>query len=439
MGKHSAPENHPAQHEIRVLGEAGHLGHGHLGGHSHGHGADRWLPTRPFGPWSLAQRVLVVGILVALVATVIGLVWAWPRGERVAVSSSFSQVEGRSPERGTVSVLSYGICSSPDDGRVFEGSPRFSTTDSAECTRAVVTLTSGPDAGKNTLITTNNQPGEPTLELGQKVILNRETRADGTPGYSFADYQRGIPLLFWLILSVGAFILIGGRQGTRSLIGVLIAIIGVVGFLIPGLLHGGNAFWLAVICGAAILFPALYVVHGIHWKTSAALAGTLCALIIAALLGALAIGTSHLRGLGDDSNLLITIYLPSIPIVGLMLAGYIIGALGVLNDTTVSQASTVNELAHLDPHATRWQLFSRAMVVGRDHIASMIYTLVLGYTGAALPLLLLISLQGRSIITILTSDVVATELLRSAVGAIALVLAVPLTTAIATFTISKKH
>ncbi|MDO4911557.1 MAG: YibE/F family protein [Corynebacterium sp.] len=393
------------------------------------------MPTRPFGPWNLSQKLLAGGLIISFLLTVLAVGLTWPRGESLPISSSFSATSSLSREavKGTVEIADRGICSSPDDGRVFADSPRFSTTDTAECLRAVILLTDGPDAGQRTLLTTYEQPGEPTFEEGQHVILNRETRATGETGYTFADYQRGLPLTIWLILTVAAFILIGGRQGARSLLGVLIAIVGVVAFLIPGLLHGGNPLVLAVVCGSAILFPALYIVHGIHWKTSAALAGTLIALVIAALLGAFAIGSSQLRGLGDDSNLLITLYIPDLQISGLMLAGFIIGALGVLNDTTVSQASTVNELA--ESGHSRWQIFAQAMRVGRDHIASMIYTLVLGYTGAALPLLLLISLSGRDLMTILTSDVVATELLRSAVGAIALVLAVPLTTLIAALTI----
>ena len=147
--------------------------------------------------------------------------------------------------------------------------------------------------------------------------------------------------------------------------------------------------------------------------------------------------TTGIRGLGDESNLSILLYLPGLNVSGLMLAGMIVGALGVLNDATVAQASTVHELHELEPGAGRWKIFRSAMKVGRDHIASMVYTLVLSYTGVALPMLLLLSLSGRSVEQILTSDVMATELLRSITGAMALVLAMPLTTAIAAMTV--KH
>ena len=117
----------------------------------------------------------------------------------------------------------------------------------------------------------------------------------------------------------------------------------------------------------------------------------------------------------------------------------IVGALGVLNDVTIAQASTVNELHELDPEASMWHLFRSGMKVGRDHIASMVYTLVLSYTGVALPTILLLSISNRPLEQILTSDIMATEILRSATGAIALVLAVPLTTIIAAATVNRKN
>lgn len=422
MGKHSSPQQHHHHHC-----------------HGHSHSADPWLPKRPVEPWHKANIILVIGLIISFLITLCGVIYIWPRGEALPVAESFSNTArlARNQVTGTVTHVDQGLCSSPDVNRVFDGSPRFSQT-SLECSRAIVELTSGENEGRNTLLFSNNQPGEPQLAEGDKIILSQEQTSNSTVGYTFADYQRGTSLTVWLVLTIAAFILIGGKQGVRSLLGVLIGIIGVFVLLIPGLLHGNDPLLLAVITGSIILFPALYIVHGIHWKTSAALAGTLIALVLSALLGTFAISSSSLQGLGDDSFVLITRYIPDIPIQGLMLAGFIIGALGVLNDTTVSQASTVNELSQLDPHASRRTLFTQAMKVGRDHIASMIYTLVFSYAGAALPLLLLVSLSGQSMTQILSSDIIATELLRSAVGAIALVFAVPLTTFIAAITVKEK-
>jgi uncharacterized membrane protein len=168
------------------------------------------------------------------------------------------------------------------------------------------------------------------------------------------------------------------------------------------------------------------------------LGGTLVAMLFGTGLAALAIDTSELRGLADENNFQILLYLPGVQVTGLLLAGFILGTLGVLNDVTVAQASTISELQAANPDASRWKLFTTAMRVGRDHLASTVYTLVLSYAGAALPLLVLLSVSGRSLTHILTSDIMATEILRSATGSLALVAAVPLTTAIAAVTTSVK-
>jgi uncharacterized membrane protein len=143
-----------------------------------------------------------------------------------------------------------------------------------------------------------------------------------------------------------------------------------------------------------------------------------------------AIELAHLTGLSEDQNNEVAAYLGNVSITGLLLAGFIVGSLGVLNDVTVTQASTVFELAHLEGTSRR-RVFLGAMRVGRDHIASTVYTLVLAYAGSALPLLLLFSVANRSLGDVLTSESVAIEIARSAVGGVALALSVPLTTAIA--------
>jgi uncharacterized membrane protein len=144
-----------------------------------------------------------------------------------------------------------------------------------------------------------------------------------------------------------------------------------------------------------------------------------------------AIQLAHLTGLSDEQNATVSAYLGNVSISGLLLAGFIIGSLGVLNDVTVTQASTVFELAHLGGGSSRLAVFGSALRVGRDHIASTVYTLVLAYAGSSLPLLLLFSVANRSLGDVLTGEGVAIELARSAVGGIALALSVPLTTAIA--------
>jgi uncharacterized membrane protein len=185
----------------------------------------------------------------------------------------------------------------------------------------------------------------------------------------------------------------------------------------------------ALVASAAILYAVIYLAHGVNLRTSAALLGTLSALLLAAGLSWAAIQLAHLTGLSDEQNSTVSAYLGSVSIGGLLLAGFIIGSLGVLNDVTVTQASTVFELANLG--GARRAIFLGAIRVGRDHIASTVYTLVLAYAGSSLPLLLLFSVANRSLTDVLTSESVAIEIARSAVGGMALALSVPLTTAIA--------
>jgi uncharacterized membrane protein len=210
-----------------------------------------------------------------------------------------------------------------------------------------------------------------------------------------------------------------------------------VGFLLPALRDGASAVPVALVASAAILYVVIYLAHGVSLRTSAALLGTLISMLLAALLSWAAIGFTHLTGLSEEQNNDVAAYMGDVSITGLLLAGFIIGSLGVLNDVTVTQASTVFELAAISQRdqsleRSRRTIFLGAMRVGRDHIASTVYTLVLAYAGSSLPLLLLFSVSNRSLTDVLTSEGVAIEIARSAVGGIALALSVPLTTAIAT-------
>ena len=262
-----------------------------------------------------------------------------------------------------------------------------------------------------------------------------DTADIGNP-YTFLDMDRTTTIWLWLGAAVLLIVLVGMTRGVLSLLGLGITLAAVMGFLVPALLRGGDPVALAITTGAAILFPVLFLVHGINWKSASALAGTLTTMVLAAGLANLAISTSQLRGLGNEDNLLIQLYLPDVSVTGLLLAGFIIGALGVLNDVTIAQASTVQELYEAAPRSRPMEVFRSAMRVGRDHIASMVYTLVLAYLGTALPLSILLSVSDRPLMQSLTSDVVATELLRSIIGAVALVLAVPITTLIAAYTVA---
>lgn len=438
MGRHSSTAGH-ARGDGHVPGHVPGHSHGHAHGHVHAHG--KGTPTGTGRIDTPAQWILTIFLTLCALATVIGAALFWPTGPVTGVSDELNahfavpnnQVTAR------VALTDEGNCQSPSTGRIFDSSPTESLAKAEQqCRRAIVDITSGEYTGKRTLLIIGDQPGDPQLATGDKIRLAQIATHEGGVGYVFADYQRTNLLMIYLGLTALAFILIGGLQGFKSLVGLVATVAGVVIFLVPGILRGSDPMTLALITGGLVLFPVLYFVHGFNWKTSSALAGTLAALGLAAVLADVAIATTRLRGLGEEDMLLINRYLPEVSVTGIMLAGFVIGALGVLNDSTVAQASTVNELYAADPSQSPFALFRSAMVVGRDHISSMIYTLVLSYTGSALPMLLLLSVANRPLMDTLTSDIVATELLRSAVGAVALVLAVPITTGIAALCIGAR-
>lgn len=392
---------------------------------------------RAFTPF----RALLLGFLVLCVlATSVGLWRLWPPAEAPAVSEEFATTFNLNHAQvtGVVAFVDGAACTSPSTGTAFDDSPVVPVGEPpGTCERSLVDITSGPNEGRRTQLVHYGVAGEPELAEGDRILLSETDTPEGTV-YTFGDFQRAVPLTVWGVVIALMVVAFAAWRGVRALVGLVITLAGIAVFLLPALLHGGDPLLLAVVAGAAILIIVVPLVHGLNWKSASALGGTLIALGLAAGLARVAIDTTHLRGLGSDDNLTILLYLPEVSIVGLLLCGFIIGALGVLNDVTISQASTVNELADLDPDATPWRLFLGSMKVGRDHISSMIYTLVLSYTGAALPLLLLIAVAQRPLIQTLTSDVVATELLRSGIGALALTIAVPLTSLIAAWTVPER-
>lgn len=390
---------------------------------------------------ALTQQLLAAGLVIAGIATLLALMMQWPPSDPLPVSENYRQNTALTGDlaQGTVAFVQPGPCNSPSLGTVFDSAPTINQYAEKRCSHAIIDLTSGSDSGKRTILEVHPEiPGNPNLQVGDRIELSRHTGPTGEPMYAFQDFQRATALWLWLGAAVLLIVLVGAGRGARALVGLVLTLAAIVVFLIPGLAHGGSPVGLAVTTGAAVLFLVLFLVHGVSWKTASAMGGTLTALGIAALLSSLAVSSTGIRGLGDENNLNILVYMPGISITGLMLAGMIVGSLGVLNDVTIAQASTVTELHELNPDAKPWTLVRSAMRVGRDHIASMVYTLVLSYTGVAIPTLLLLSASGRPLMQILTSDVMATEILRSLTGAAALVLAVPITTVIAAWTVPRR-
>ncbi|BBY80703.1 hypothetical protein MPUL_18610 [Mycolicibacterium pulveris] len=384
----------------------------------------------PLGP--LAAKV-VVGLLILIgIAVLAGTVWLWPSQQKTDIPLPFQNAAGGAvtTEAGHVISSSAAACGSASAGRVLTAAPVPARGDGGTCVQALIAIDSGPNTGAHTLLEFSGGPGQPDLAVGDQVRISRQIDEAGTTTYSFYDYERTWPLVALAAVFAVVVVAVARWRGLRALIGIVVAFGVLVVFLLPALRDGAAAVPVALVASAAILYAVIYLAHGVSLRTSAALLGTLTSLLLAAVLSWTAIELAHLTGLSEDQNNTVAAYLGDVSITGLLLAGFIIGSLGVLNDVTVTQASTVFELAELQGSSRR-AVFVGAMRVGRDHIASTVYTLVLAYAGSALPLLLLFSVANRSLGDVLTSESVAIEIARSAVGGVALALSVPLTTAIA--------
>jgi uncharacterized membrane protein len=379
----------------------------------------------------LAAKI-VVGLLVAIgIAVVAGLALLWPSQQKVAIPLPFQNAAGGAvtTEAGHVLSSQMADCGSPSASGVLTANPIPAQPGGGQCVQNLIAIDSGPNKGANTLLEFTNGPGQPHLAPGDNVRLSRQVDNAGTTSYAFFDYERTWPLVGLAVVFAVVIVAVARWRGLRALIGIAVAFVVLVVFLLPALRDGAAAVPVSLVASAAILYAVIYLAHGVSLRTSAALLGTLAALLLAAVLSWGAIELAHLTGLSEEQNNEVAAYLGNVSITGLLLAGFIIGSLGVLNDVTVTQASTVFELA--EHGGTRRSIFVGAMRVGRDHIASTVYTLVLAYAGSALPLLLLFSVANRSLSDVLTGESVAIEITRSAVGGIALALSVPLTTGIA--------
>jgi uncharacterized membrane protein len=374
---------------------------------------------------------IVVGALIAIgVAVLAGAVWLWPSQQKVDIPLPFQNAAGGAvtTEAGHVLSNSAATCGGPSVGAVLTAAPVPAEGDT-HCVHSLIAIDSGPNQGANTLLEFSGGPGQPQLAVGDHIRITRQVDPTGMTTYSFYDYERTWPLIAWAAVFAVVVVAVAGWRGLRALIGIVVAFAVLVVFMLPALRDGAGAIPVALVASAIILYAVIYLAHGVSLRTSAALLGTLTSLLLAAGLSWGAIELAHLTGLSEEENNAVATYLGNVSITGLLLAGFIIGSLGVLNDVTVTQASTAFELA--EHSNSRRAIFLGAMRVGRDHIASTVYTLVLAYAGSALPLLLLFSVANRSLGDVLTSESVAIEIARSAVGGIALALSVPLTTAIA--------
>ncbi|MHA7246565.1 YibE/F family protein [Arthrobacter tecti] len=372
-------------------------------------------------------NLLLAAVLVPLgIITIIGMFLLWPTGNQseVAVPSPFATAPGTSMDVGTVQRVVLEDCPSSQ--------PTVEAGGEAQQCQVAYTL---PDAGGSAVPVELNpevarsgqvDPGDSIRYLNLEGVIS----GAGAP-YIFVDFVRTLPMAALAVLYAVVVVSVARWRGLRAIIGLVGALVVLAQFVLPGLVEGKPPLLLGLVGSVVIMIGVLYFAHGFSARTSTALLGTIFGLGITALLAAWATDTANLTGVGSDSSSALINAAPAVSLSGIILCGLIISGLGVLNDVTITQSSAVWELYELAPHTPTRRLFAGAMRIGRDHIASTVYTIAFAYAGAALPLLLLVSLQDSSLVESLTSGELAEEVLRTLVGSIGLVLAIPVTTLVA--------
>jgi uncharacterized membrane protein len=395
-------------------------------GHSHG-GAD----DKPARVHARARLLLLALVVPLLAATVLGLVVLWP-ADANPPTPDFMGGPAKLADA-TVLKVDRRPC-----GGAADATP--APADKADvCQEASVKLTAGagPETNKVVGVEVGQGADSPVLHAGDKIVVGRAgTGKAGDPnagGWYFSDFQRRGPLLALAVFAALAVVIFGRWRGLFALAGLGVSFAVLVRFMLPAILLGKNPVAVAVVGSAAIMFVALYLAHGISARTTTAVLGTVGALFLTGILAWIFVGGTHLTGMASEESGLLAASLSGVSLRGLLLGGVVIGSLGVLNDVTVTQASAVWELHHANPAYGFHRLYAAGLRIGRDHIASTVYTLVMAYAGASLPLLVLFTLSSRHLGDVLTSEIVAQEVVRTLVGGIGLVSAVPITTALAAF------
>ena len=387
------PTDRPAVRNADLMpsNEAAHL-------HSHDLDADVGVSTAKILRWTtIACAVLVV----------VGAIVLWP---------------DRSGGGGDPLLLS----ADPVGAHVTEVTESQCTTDpSLVCRTVTFTVNGGDHAGT---VGTFELFNSGDFSAGDDIRVIPSTRPDGQVDFAFFDYQRSTPMMILVAVFVAAVVVLGRWRGVGAVTGLAISLVVIVWFALPSLTDGNSAVAVALVSAGAIAIVALYLAHGASASTDVALLSTFASLALTGLLAWISVAATNLTGFTDSASFTLQDLGSDINPRGILLAGIVIGSLGVLDDVTVTQVSAVGELHRARPHATRRELFTSALRIGRDHISSTVNTLFLAYAGATLPLLLMFSEINESVTSVATREVVATEIVRAIVGSIGLVASVPIST-----------
>ncbi len=393
------------------------VAHGHGHGHGHGEAVDT---SEVDADAVVARRVraVVVGLLIPLILGAVALtVVLWPSGD--STSEALVTEQGR----GVVTKVE------PCPGK-----------DAQNCDVATVRVTAASVGGTGMEVELKMPKGKlaPTVHPGDRVMLGIALDAPQGQQYQFIDHDRSRPLLLLAGLFAVAVVALSRWRGLAALGALVVTGLVLTQFVLPAILEGTNALLVAVVGGTLIMVLALFLTHGVNAQTSVALVGTIGALALTAVLGNVFITVSEISGLGQEYASVLGTLVENIDIQGLLVAGLVIAALGVLDDVTVTQAAAVWELSAANPGASRRSLISAGLRIGRAHVASVVNTLMLAYAGAALPLLLLFAAsKAPSTYTVSTEDV-AIQVISGLVGSLGIIAAVPLTTALAAMAVGDR-
>lgn len=391
-------------------------------GHSHVHDSDDSF-IGGWGTWARDSmlRVVLVGVVLAGIATIIGVIALWPNAAGIDEAIENADELGIVTDRlsATVEEVSDRSCS-------------YSTEDNPQnCRFFSFTVNEGPDAGQLIAIPEVNLEfarAVPRISVGDAVVLGYE---DSTDFYFYADQDRRTSLVVLTLLFAIVVIALGRFRGVLALLAMVATIFILVSFIAPSVLDGNDPVLVAVVAASAIAFVSLYLTHGFTPTTTVALAGTLGALGLTLALSWVFFEIARFSGLASEEALTLPFIAEQLDVSALLLGGAVIGALGALDDVTVTQVSTVAELRHRRPDLPTSELVASGIRVGRDHIASTVNTLLLAYAGASMPLILLFAASDQPLDMVANSELLAVEIVRTLCGSVGLVAAVPITTVLA--------
>jgi len=372
-------------------------------------------------PTTTSRRLAVVSAVLAF-ATLIGLVALWPSGDVTSSLDNFTTTFYDARVDRVEVVPCPGLPSGED------------TT--LRCAELDVELLEGPDTGVVVALDVFDAASA-DFSVGETVVVEFDEQAPEGFQYRFSDRQRTSVLLWLTVLFAASVVVLGRWRGLAALVGLGISLAVLLVFTVPALVDGSDPLAVAMVSAAAISFAAIYLAHGFNSMSTVALMGTIGSLALTAVLATVFVQLAGITGLASEQATFLQLGSVEVGLQGLVLAGIVIGALGALDDMTVTQASAVWELRAAAGPRSVAQLYRSGIRIGRDHVASTVNTLVLAYAGASMPLLLFFSLTAQPLGVVANGELVATEIVRTLVGSIGLVASVPLTTALAAWAASQ--